>query len=69
MTDDIVARLRELAAQDGCQTSLQAADYIEKLQRQIKGRNDYLVHIRFKIGKLRHQRAELRRQLAEKAND
>jgi hypothetical protein len=68
MVDDIVMRLRLLAEQDGCQTSLQAADYIEKLQRQLKGHKDYLVHIRFKIGKLRHQRAELRRQLAEKTD-
>lgn len=66
MTIDHKAALRALAAQDGCQTSLQAAAHIEYLERRLVSAKDYEETLRRKLAKARHQRDELRRMLQEK---
>ena len=65
MTDHKAA-LRALAAQDGCEASLKAADHIEYLERRLVSSRDYSDNLRRKLERVRHQRNELRRQLMEK---
>ena len=65
---DHKAVLRKLAADDGCQASLKAADYIEYLERRLVSSRDYEERLRRKLGKARHQRNELARQLKEMEN-
>jgi hypothetical protein len=66
---DHKAVLRKLAAEDGCQASLKAADHIEYIERQLTSAREYQEQLRRKLGKVRHQRDELKRQLMEKEND
>jgi hypothetical protein len=63
---DHKAVLRALAASDGCQASLKAADHIEYLERRLVSARDYEETLRRKLSKVRHQRDELRRLLQEK---
>jgi hypothetical protein len=65
---DHKAVLRKLAAEDGCQASLKAADHIEYIERQLTSAREYQEQLRRKLGKVRHQRDTLRRQLMEKEN-
>ena len=66
---DHKAVLRKLAAEDGCQASLKAADHIEYIERQLASAREYQEQLRRKLGKVRHQRDELKSQLMEKEND
>jgi len=67
MTDHKAA-LRALAAQDGCEASLKAADHIEYLERRLVSSRDYEKNLCRKLERVRHQRNELRRQLTEKTH-
>lgn len=60
---DHKAVLRKLAAEDGCQASVRAADHIEYLERRLVSARDYAENLRRKLAKVRHQRNELYRQL------
>ena len=63
MADDIVARLRALAAIDGCEASRKAANHIEYLERRLTSARNYEENLRRALAKTRHQRDELRRIL------
>ena len=63
---DHKAVLRKLAADDGCEASLKAADYIEYLERRLVSARDYEKNLCRKLERVRHQRNELRRELMEK---
>jgi hypothetical protein len=65
-TTDHKAVLRALAAADGCEASLKAADYIEYLERRLVSARDYEKNLCRKLERVRHQRNELRRELMEK---
>ena len=66
---DHKAALRALAAEDGCEASLKAADYIEYLERRLVSSRDYEKNLCRKLERVRHQRNELRRELMEKEDD
>ena len=63
---DHKAVLRRLAADDGCEASLKAADYIEYLERRLVSARDYEKNLCRKLERVRHQRNELRRKLKER---
>ena len=57
---DHKARLRELAAIDGCKASLAAADHIDYLEKRLIKARLYEERLRRKLSKARHQRDRLR---------
>ena len=65
---DHKAVLRKLAAEDGCQASLKAADHIEYIERLLTSAREYQEQLRSKLAKVRHQRDELKHELMEKEN-
>jgi hypothetical protein len=66
---DHKAVLRKLAAEDGCEASLKAADYIEYLERRLVSSRDYEKNLCRKLERVRHQRNSLRLELMEKEDD
>lgn len=65
---DHKARLRELAAVDGCKTSLMAADHIDYLEKRLEKSRQYEETLRRKVDKWR-RRYEQMKAAQEAKND
>lgn len=64
----IQEKLLELARIDGCQTSMQAANYIDYLEERLARSRTYIDTLRFRVAKLRRVRTLLKQELEQAKN-